>query len=160
LQNDSGVGAQAGTTFNNAGTLTKSSGTNTSSFALPFTNSGQVQVQSGTLDFQGGGDETGSFVVAANATLVLGDSSPGDYTLGPGSRISGAGNVAFNSNGNATVNLKGTYNVSGSSAFGNGNEPAVNLTSPVTNLGSSVSITGFVSFNTGQAITIPTLNLR
>jgi hypothetical protein len=47
-------------TFVNAGTLIKSSGASTASLEIAFTNSGLVEVQSGTLELTGGGSASGT----------------------------------------------------------------------------------------------------
>jgi hypothetical protein len=75
--------------FSNAGTLIHSRGTIGRSIfdGIAFNNAGSVQVQSGTLDLAGGGDSTGSFTVAAGATLSF---SGGTQTLEAASQVGGA----------------------------------------------------------------------
>src|SRR5262249_4292357 len=46
--------------FNNAGTFSKLDTSGTTAFNVAFNNSGSVDVQSGTLAFNGGGDSTGA----------------------------------------------------------------------------------------------------
>ena len=69
--------------FDNAGTVRKSAGTGTSDFYIPFTNTGTVDVQSGSLSFNGGYSQTGG-------TLNFGISSRTSF-----GRINIAGNVAL-----------------------------------------------------------------
>ena len=58
---------------------------------MALTNTGTVSVQTGTLEFDGGGTSTaGTFTVASGATL---DFNAGTFTLSGGS-IGGAGAVA------------------------------------------------------------------
>lgn len=51
IQVDSGGSIISGASMNNAGTLVKSAGTNTSRISSEFTNTGTVEVQSGVLEF-------------------------------------------------------------------------------------------------------------
>jgi hypothetical protein len=76
-----------GGTFNNAGQITKSGGTGTSSFAGNFNNSGTVNVLSGTLSLDGTGNQTGTFngTAGASSTLGLG----GNITFAVNSHILG-----------------------------------------------------------------------
>ena len=54
--------------FNNAGTFLKSAGANTT-INVAFNNTGLVNVESGTLTFNGGGAGNGAFIGAANASI-------------------------------------------------------------------------------------------
>src|SRR5438094_9842306 len=49
----------AGARFQNAGTVRKSGGTGTTSISIPFNNAGTVEVEEGTLQFNGGGSVGG-----------------------------------------------------------------------------------------------------
>src|SRR5262249_20102918 len=101
-------GAGAGRTVNNARTFLKSAGVITGvGSGVAFNNRGWVQVQSGFLEFQGGGTASGSFSVAAGSTLYF-DSF---YTLDAASSVTGVGRVIF---GGRTINVTGTYDVTGS----------------------------------------------
>src|SRR5262249_10838761 len=86
-------------TFTNAGTLKKSVSTATTQLIVAFNNSGVVQVQSGTLTLTNGGRDSGSFVVAAGATLVFAGLT---HTLVAGASETGAGQVNL-SNGSLVV---------------------------------------------------------
>src|SRR5204862_10925 len=72
--------------FNNAGTVRKTTPSGTATFAVPFNNTGTVDVQTGTLALTGGGTSTGTFTLAALTTLNV----SGTYTLAGGS-TTGAG---------------------------------------------------------------------
>ena len=69
----------AATTFNNAGTLTKSGGSGTATIEPAFNNTGTVEVQSGVLAF------TGLFVQTAGSTRLNG----GDISASNGLNIQG-----------------------------------------------------------------------
>ncbi len=121
--------------FVNAGTLEQTVTTGTTDIEVPFTNTGTVSVQSGTLEFDGGGSSSGgTFRVASGATLDFGGGTR--FTLS-GDAFSGAGTVqlsaetgffvAANStiassfalaegdiNGSATLTVSGAATISGS----------------------------------------------
>jgi hypothetical protein len=74
-----GTSVQVDTGFTNAGLVEKEFSSGTSTIYSPFTNTGTVSVQSGTLSFDGGGSSSGAgFTVAAGATLGFGG---GNFTL-------------------------------------------------------------------------------
>ncbi|MBS3029307.1 MAG: SBBP repeat-containing protein [Dolichospermum sp. DET50] len=97
-------GAQS--TFNNAGTLTKSNGTTTDESYISgiFNNTGTVQVKKGTLKLSGGGTNTGSFSIDNGATLKLSS----DYNFNAGNSVTGAGNFNIES-GITTVDTTSTW---------------------------------------------------
>jgi hypothetical protein len=102
-------GSGASNTFNNAGLFHKGSTSGTAFIGIAFNNSGAVDVQAGTLNLNGGGDSTGSFVVEAGATLGF---NTGLHTLRATSSVSGDGTVQFGTSdfgGGGTVNELGTY---------------------------------------------------
>ena len=68
-QGDAGFDFNSANIFNNAGLFKKSAGTGTTSVGWTFNNSGDVQVQTGTLNLAGGGTQSGTFEVSAGATL-------------------------------------------------------------------------------------------
>ena len=83
-----------GGTFNNAGQITKSGGTGTSSFGGNFNNSGTVNVLSGTLSLDGTGNQTGTFngTAGASSTLGLGGNitfATNSHILGPNVLVTG-----------------------------------------------------------------------
>ena len=99
-------------TFNNAGLLLISGDVTGFDGLLAFNNSGVVQVQSGSsLQVKrGGGQSSGSFVLAPGTTLALSGTDVADfqYTFTPTSSVTGDGSVAIE-NGFTTVG--GQYNV-------------------------------------------------
>jgi hypothetical protein len=101
----------------NNGTLTKSAGSGKSLVGINFDNAGTVTVQTGTLDFNAGGTASGSFTVAAGATLVF--DGPNTFTFQASSSIHGAGTVVKNFGSNVPVTLINT-NVSGTVTIPNG----------------------------------------
>jgi hypothetical protein len=84
FQTASTVEEVSGTTaFINAGTLEQTVTTGTTDIGVTVTNTGTVSVQTGTLEFSGGGTSTaGKFTVASGATLEFGG---GTFTLSGGS---------------------------------------------------------------------------
>jgi hypothetical protein len=76
--------------FHNAGTLRKSAGTGIAQMpsGLAFTNASLVEVQSGTLQFQGGFTSTNTFNVASGAAIEL---YGGTFTLLSGHNFTGTG---------------------------------------------------------------------
>src|SRR5262249_24032989 len=120
LNADVGFGADTQATITNEGTFIKTSpsGTGTSTIVQPFTNTGTVQINSGTLAFPNGFTQTaGTTTIAAGATLH------GDVALNGGILA-----------GNGTVN----GNVTGTGAIGSTTTPGlltvngdVNLSGPL-----------------------------
>jgi hypothetical protein len=81
--------------FQNAGTVIKSAGTNTTTFSqVFFANSGSVQAQTGTIQFNWGYSDSSS----ANLAVSLGGAAP----------ASGYGKISFSS----PLSLDGTFTVS------------------------------------------------
>ena len=87
--------------FHNAGLLRKSAGLGTSSINVLFDNSGAVEAQTGTIQFNGGGSLAGSFRADAGATINL-----AGYYTGSWPEISGAGTIQFNG---ASVTLEPSF---------------------------------------------------
>jgi urease beta subunit len=111
----SALNGGGGGTLGNAGTLKKTTTTGTTTIGsyVEFINSGDVQVQSGTLDVTGGGSATGMFEVSANATLQFDNV----YTLNSASSVTGAGTVLMSA---GTVTLTGTVSLSGTNIISGG----------------------------------------
>ena len=103
-----------GGTLSNAGTLRKIGGTGVTNIEVPFENSGAVQVSSGTLRIAKDAGGTGTYSVAAGATLLF---DAGDHDIDPPGQIGGAGTAEF-ANGVTTVG--GNYNVTGTTAVSGG----------------------------------------
>jgi hypothetical protein len=87
-------------TFENRGTLVKSTGTTTSIYSS-FANSGTLTVQSGTLELRGGGASTGLFDVSSGAILLF----SGDFSL---SHVVAMGSGALQLNSGA-LTIQGSY---------------------------------------------------
>ena len=97
-------------TFKNAGSFVKLSGTGTSAIGVPFTNTGTVDVESGTLRPTAGGISTGGrFMAAAGATYDL--NGGGDFTFAGTQTGTGVGSVVLSAGtltaaaGGATFNF-------------------------------------------------------
>jgi hypothetical protein len=90
------------TTFNNSGTFKKSAGAGSTLMNIPFVNSGNVDVQSGTISLGGGGSSTNALIVSAvSSTLTF---AAGVFNLDAGTTISGPGTVLLNTSGTVNVN--------------------------------------------------------
>lgn len=106
--------------FNNAGTFTKSAGTVSTTFTAPFNNSGTVNVNSGNLQLSGGGTQTGAFSIASGAALTFGSVS---QSLNAGTSFSGAGTAVITSTTvtvNNPVNFGSLVNLSSGNLTGAG----------------------------------------
>jgi len=93
--NDSSVGPGSGSgwSVNNSGTWVRDTGSGIFTVAVPFHNTGTVDVQSGTLTLSGGGSSSGTYQVAANLDLVI----SGDTSYAGDSAFTGSGRVTFQS---------------------------------------------------------------
>lgn len=125
-------------TFNNEGTFTKSGGTGTTqgSLLLVFNNSGIVNVNSGTMDFDGTGTHTGTFNVAAGSTL----SFSGTNVLNAGAGFAGTGTTALlggTTTANAAVTIGTTLSISAGTLNGAG---AITVSGPLVWGGSTSAI--------------------
>ena len=137
--------------FVNAGLLRKTGGTGTTTMGHgAFVNTGDVQVQSGTLNVVEGGSATGSFEVSASAHLQFGNS----YTLSVASSVTGAGSANFSG---GTINAGGTYNLTGTNIFSGA---TVNFSGnyAITNQPLTLSA-GAVNFNAGGVVKLTGLAL-
>jgi len=100
-------------TFNNLGTVQKTTAFTAQIINTVFDNDGAVDVQMGSLEFAGDGDasgDDGDYTVAAGATLIFDGHS---RTWNFGSSITGLGTVQFQGNGVSNFNMGGVYNVAG-----------------------------------------------
>ena len=126
FSNASGISSFCGSpngSFSNRGTFTKSGGAGATRFCpTAFNNSGQVNVNSGTLSLVGGQSTGGSFAVAAGSTLNFGSfggvfgSAP--YAFDGSSSVTGAGAVSFN--GDAVTFASGATYTAGSTTLSDG----------------------------------------
>jgi hypothetical protein len=103
-QND--VSLSGAAVFNNSGLFKKSAGLGTTAISWAFNNTGQVQVQSGTLSLAGGGMQTGTYDVASGSTLRF---SGGTHNLNPGIVFTGSGSLDV---AGGTVNVDGSVDLS------------------------------------------------
>jgi len=97
----------------NAGILRKSTGSGTTTVGIPCSNSGSVEVNSGTLALTVG-DSTGSFMVTPGNLLSVN----GTAILSPSASISGAGNFAVTTG--ATITNNGSLHIDGTNTFSGG----------------------------------------
>jgi hypothetical protein len=135
------------------GTLIKT-GSATLTISTPFVNAGAVVVHGGLLSVARGGTGTGTFAVDSTGTLNLAGTAASPFTLASGSSVSGAGVVSYNA---GTINLGGTYNVTGGTMIAGG---IANFISPVTSVGALIVAHGTANFRTGATVTVPALTLE
>jgi fibronectin-binding autotransporter adhesin len=133
----------------NSGTVKKSAGTGAATLAWPLTNqsSGQVLVQSGTLQLYNIGSSSGLFNAAGGATLAFSNTGG---TLDASSTISGAGNVNFSA---ASLSSSGTYNVTGTTS----NSNITTLGGTITSIGALTVTGGTFTLNAPGTLTLPSL---
>ncbi|RBP11158.1 hypothetical protein DFR50_11744, partial [Roseiarcus fermentans] len=138
FQSASYVYSNTGTTaFINAGALKQTVMTGTTDVAVAFTNTGTVSVQTGTLEFDGGGSSSASaFTVASGATLDFGGGTfaiSGGTVNGAGALGVSGGTLALGANAvtapslaqtGGTIAGTGTLTVTGAAAFSGGSYDA------------------------------------
>lgn len=86
----------AGGVFNNHGTLRKSNGVGTTSFAFSLQNSGTVKAEKGTLAFTANSTAGGNYVAETGATLLF---NQGTHANTSTTSFSGAGKIIIGSGG-------------------------------------------------------------
>jgi hypothetical protein len=164
LQSDADFSYNTGTktTFNNAGTFTKSNGTTTDESYISgfFNNTGTVQVKAGTLNLSGGGTNTGSFSIDTGATLRI----TAGYNFNTGNSITGAGNFNIESGIATTVNAVSTWsapvNLSNGTLTGTG---ALTISNKLNWSGGTLSgtgkktVTGILNLSGNQSLNGTTL---
>ena len=136
FSNASGISSFCGSpngSFSNSGTFTKSGGAGATRFCpTAFNNSGQVNVNSGTLSLVGGQSTVGSFAIAAGSTLNFGSfggvSGSAPYALDGSSSVTGAGAVSFN--GDAVTFASGATYTAGSTTLSDGSVTFNNTAAP------------------------------
>lgn len=170
LDSDADLGASAGGSFNNAGTLNKSNGAGTSSVTgIAFSNIGTVNVSSGTLSFDTGSSIAqhvgttltgGTWNVTNGATLTFNLGS--NITTNQGSvTLDGAGSTfarfttALNDN-QGSFTLKNNRDLTTVGAFANSGTMRVEDSTTVMTIGagggSAYTQTGGVTFLAGGAM--------
>ena len=78
-----GLGASTASYINNAGLFEKTGGTGASTIAPAVTNTGTIEVTSGTLDFMGAVTGTGTDAISGASTLEFGAAVSSSTTVGP-----------------------------------------------------------------------------
>jgi lipopolysaccharide export system protein LptA len=153
VQNDQTISSGQGTPiFNNAGTFVKSAGTNTT-ISVVFNNSGVLNVASGTVTFNGGGTDNGTFTGSGNVSVTS-----GTLTLnGVAANLilaGGALNGVNASIGNLTWSsgtLLGTNTITGSASWTSGSLGAGSALTIATN--AILNITGNASKSLSGVLT-------
>ncbi len=106
-QSISDLNTPSDSTFNNAGTFTETGATGTLTIALPWINTGTINVQSGTLSLPAGGSSSdGAVFELSQGTVLLLPS--GLQSFGAGTTIEGAGLVEIQG---GTVDLTGPFEI-------------------------------------------------
>ncbi len=111
LAGDSAQPAQ----FQNAGTVSKSAGSGTTSFNVFFANSGSVQAQNGTIDFNDGSDLGGSFQAGASGAIYF---AGGTVSLSTTPEFQGPGLVRITGASVLLNDFTGVVNLYGASVTG------------------------------------------
>lgn len=170
------------TAITNAGTFAKTGGTNTSDIQASLSNTGALNVSSGTLQLSGGGTSSGNVTIGTGAKLKIANNAfefaSGTVLNGPGAleiasgtttlagTITGSANLIV-SGGTATVTgtttttgggtlSSGTINGTGTLTFGN----VVSISggtiadAGTLNLNGGAAITGFVSINGNRTLNL------
>ncbi len=78
--------------FHNAGTVQKTAGTGTTTFAGTFNNGGNVVVQTGTINFNNGGTIESNFTAQAGAAIQF---NGGAFSYGTVPVLTGPGAIRF-----------------------------------------------------------------
>lgn len=151
--------------FNNAGLIVKSAGTGETAFMdVRMTNTGTIQVNSGTLSFYHSGYlgsstgyadtgvNSGTYQIGQGATMIV-----SDHTMTASSTVQGAGTMQFEGNNNTVA---GNYNITGTTAAYGG--VTFQPGSAVTSVGQllNVASSGGVVFSSGNPITLHDLILN
>ena len=144
-------------TFNNAGTLRKSAGATSTTWEGVMNNTGTVEVQVGTLVFNGSGLSSGVFTNAVAGTLAWGG---GTHELTNGVVFAGAGTNRINGGtllvgAGATVAGSGTFALS-SGTFGGAGNFTVPAGSLFTWTAGTIATGGVLTVAAGGAATIST----
>ncbi len=109
------VATFSGAHFINDGEFIKTTNTGSQTFSGTFENAWTADVQTGTLALNASGAHTGSFSVAAGATLRF---DSGTHDLGPTSSVTGDGTIVLDA---ASVVVDGTFAPSGPTQLSSGN---------------------------------------
>ena len=137
-------------TFNNTGTVLRTTSAGNATVSCVFHNTGSVDVQSGELSLQDNGTHTGSF----DATGALLRFSGGTHSLSAATSVTGTAVEV----GNGTITMNGTYNVTGSTTLSFGTL-TFSASSTMTSVGALDVSNGTLTFNSGETIAPSTLSL-
>jgi fibronectin-binding autotransporter adhesin len=157
VQNNRSLGHTAGTgTFNNTGTFTKNTGagiTNIGSTSFVFNNPGTINVQTGTLEFDGPllGPTSGAISIASTGTLVIAD---GASVFGGSIASSGPLNIgdAVGAANSASLQLQADNQINNTSILTINSDGLLNLNGVSANAGALVINGGNVSIGSGTLI--------
>ncbi len=152
LGNSQGLFSQG--TFNNqaGASFVRLGDSGTATVQPVFNNAGEVRVDSGTLNFTGGGNHLGRFTGLAGTTLQFGG---GAHEFQNASRVDAA-HVVFSSD---TANVSGTYSAAAGSTF-SGATVTFNPAATLSAVGSTLTgSSGIVTLNSGEALTVTSLVL-
>ena len=154
--------------FNNSGLFRKWPTTGTTTIDVAFNNSGTVNVQSGTIDFNGNGNVGGTYTAAANTGLGFGGNNAGTVAIGTvanvsvyGGAVSLSGTVQNLSVSSGTLTFSGlvqNLGVSGGTFDGVGSSIS-NLTWNGGTLGGNETVTGSGSWTSGTIASGGTLTI-
>jgi hypothetical protein len=97
----------AASSFTNAGTFQKATQAGNTAIGVPFTNTGTISVQTGSLTFLADGTTTGKMALSAGSSVVFSGDS---VAFGPGETVTGAGTMSITNA--ATITVTGTNTVS------------------------------------------------
>jgi hypothetical protein len=149
FEGDSTWGGDQGETIYNEGAIEKTTGTGTTLIDnVSVVNTGSVVDDSGTLDLEGGGIGSGSFIATANSTLQFGHFWWG---FNSGSSVNGAGTVKFGFNYfDCTFGSGSTYNVNGETDVAGGNPIEFLSGSDAENFGSLLVSDGSLELSSGS----------
>jgi hypothetical protein len=96
--------------FNNAGTFVKSPTMGTTTLDVLFTNTGTVEVETGTILFDAKGAGNGTFNAAAGTDITFANNNSGTAFGGAGTYMIAAGTVTLTGSGGNVVLSGGTLN--------------------------------------------------
>ena len=123
VQNDQTIFNNTGLELiNNAGLFRKLGGVGATTVNVLFTNSGTLDVESGTVNFSAGGASSGTFTNVAGTTIA---NTGGTYNFVAGSQLTGAGTNLWNGGtvianttvATANVQLAGSITLLGTNTF-------------------------------------------
>ncbi len=152
FQTDAGLsdGTAPAPMFVNAGLLRKTADAGLTTFGVPYTGTGNVQLQTGTLSFTRDGTHAGSLSVAPASGLTFGG---GTHVLAASSGISSTGGTVRFTAG--TVTVGGTYDVTGQTIVSS--VATFTSSSTVTAMGALTLSAGTLTLDSGGPIVVPSV---